>query len=210
MTQADTGAMAWGVMGHDLHEVVHRGRKWWTVAGVVLTVLGVLAIFMPVVMGATAMLLLGVVLIVSGVSQVLHAFASRGWGGFAVQLLLGVLYAAVGVLLATQPLAGLVAMTLIVAIFLFVDGAVRLALAFRIKGAPGWGFLAAGGLLSLLLGLIIYLGWPGDSIWVIGMFIGIDMLIWGVTLLGLSSALARRGRERGAPRMVAWGRLRNR
>ena len=176
-------------------QIVQANQGRWKLLGVIMIIVGFLAILMPVVTGLWAVFVLGILLIIGGIAQVIHAFGSRGWSGFGLQLILGIFYAAVGVLLTANPLKGLVALTLVVAIFLLIDGAARLTLAIQIKGAKGWGWLLVGGLITLFLGLIVFLEWPGDSEWIIGLFLGIDLVIWGATLLALASGSALATKE---------------
>lgn len=190
-TSTPTAKQPWSINTEQLREIVNANKTSWMAAGIILVVLGLFCILMPFVAGVWTVLLLGIGLIISGISTVIHGFKSRGWAGFAIQILLGALYAAIGVLLAANPLKGVVAVTLIVGVLLLVDGATRLALAFRIRNAPGWNWLLGGGVLSLLLGLIVVMEWPGDSAWVLGLFIGIDLLMFGLTLIGIASAVGK-------------------
>lgn len=190
-TSTPTAKQPWSIDTEQLREIVNANKTAWMVAGIVLVLLGALCIVMPFAAGVWTVLLLGVILIISGISTIVHAFKSRGGVGFVVQLILGTLYVVIGAMLAFNPLEGIVAVTLIIGVLLLVDGLTRLVLAFRIRRAPGWSWLLGGGVLSLLLGLIIVSGWPGDSTWVLGLFIGIDLLMLGVTLIGIASAVGK-------------------
>lgn len=188
---SEPSKQVWSINSAQLQEIVSANKNSWLIAGVVLALLGAVCIGMPFAAGVWTITLLGIVLIISGISTVIHAFKSRGWAGFTVQLLLGTVYAAVGVLLAINPLEGMVAVTLIIGAFLLVDGITRLFLALRVRKMPGSKWLLGGGVLSILLGLIIVSGWPGDSTWVLGLFIGIDLLMLGITLIGIASAVGQ-------------------
>jgi uncharacterized membrane protein HdeD (DUF308 family) len=108
------------------------------------------------------------------------AFWTRNWSGFFLILLMGVLYVVLGLLFVRQPVQAAEALTLLLACALMASGA------FRIVGSlmhrfPQWGWVLLGGVLNLALGILIWLQWPFSGFWVIGLFVGIDMLFSGWT-----------------------------
>jgi uncharacterized membrane protein HdeD (DUF308 family) len=139
----------------------------------------------------------GGLLIAYGVMEVIHAFRHQRWSGFSLFLLGGLLSIAAGVAIWAQPLASLKVLTLLVASYFLVLGA------FRVVGAvssrhPGWGWGVGNGAVSVVLGLLIWNGWPASSLWVIGMFVAIDMIFqgWNYVMLAL---VARKGAAIVAP-----------
>jgi uncharacterized membrane protein HdeD (DUF308 family) len=172
-----------------LREIDHLRANWiwFLLLGVVLIVLGMVAIGVPWVVTIATMLLFGWLLTVAGVLQVMHAFWARGWGGFFIQLLVGVLQIVVGVLVANHPLATGAAVTILMAAFFVVSGIFRMfaALALPFDGRA-WLFL--GGLINLVMGMMIWQQWPNDALWVIGLFVGVDLIIhgWWLVMLAIS------------------------
>ena len=123
-----------------------------------------------------------------GIAQLVGAFWTRDWSGFFLSLLIGVLYVVLGLFFLRDPGNAVLAMTLLLACVLTVGGLFRIvaSLMFRI---PHWGWTLAGGVINLLLGIYIYSQWPLDSIVVIGLFVGIDLIFTGWTWVMLALAV---------------------
>lgn len=168
---------------------VLRGKAIWAIVlGVVLILVGLLALGYPAIATVATTTFFGVMLLIGGGLQVASAFWARGWGGFFLYLLLGLLSIFVGIVLVDKPLLSAVEWTLILAIFFVAAGLCRLVVALT-KRFSGWGWSALNGAVALLLGLLIWKGWPGDGLWVIGTLVGIDLLFNGWTLVMLGLAL---------------------
>jgi uncharacterized membrane protein HdeD (DUF308 family) len=167
---------------------VRPARGWLIGLGVVLAILGVLAVAASVATTLMSVLLLGGVLIVGGLVQIVHAFSAARWGGVVLSLLAGVLYTVVGALLLTRPVEGAVVITLLLAAFLLVAGLFRI-LAAGVLELPNSGWVLASGVISLLLGIGIWAQWPVSGLWVIGAYVGIEMIAYGVSLAMLGRAL---------------------
>jgi uncharacterized membrane protein HdeD (DUF308 family) len=167
---------------------VLKGKSLWAIAlGVVLIALGLLALAYPAVATLASTTFFGVLLLIGGVLQIASAFWARGWGGFFLYLLLGLLYLFVGVVLVERPLISAVEWTLVLAVFFVAGGLFRLVVALS-QRFSGWGWAALNGAVTLLLGVLIWRGWPGDGLWVIGTLVGIDLLFngWTLVMLGLA------------------------
>jgi uncharacterized membrane protein HdeD (DUF308 family) len=170
-------------------ENLRRNWIWFLLLGIALAVIGIVAIGAPLAATLSTMLFLGWLLFFSGVLQIVHAFWAKQWGGFFVQILVGVLQLVVGGLMIERPLtAGAESLTLLMAVFFVVGGIFRMfaAVALPFDGRV-WLFL--GGLINLVLGVMIWKRWPGDSIWVIGLFVGIDLLMHGLWLVTLAISI---------------------
>jgi uncharacterized membrane protein HdeD (DUF308 family) len=141
--------------------------KWWIVALVGVVLIAVAFAVFGHLMAATIVstLLVATMLIVGGLFQMAHAFAERGWGGFALSLLVGLLYLVTGLILAMNPAAGSFALTLLFAAFLLASGVVRIVLAIRFWRAFGW-LLLISGAVGILAGLVIMSGFPMTGSWV--------------------------------------------
>lgn len=141
-------------------------------------VLGAAAIATSTVVTVASMVFLGALLLIGGALQIGYTFSVRNWSGFFLSLLAGILYAVVGFLLIAHPTAGALSLTLLLAAFYIVGGIFRIvgALATRFEH---WGWALFSGIVTLILGLLIWTGWPATGLWVFGLFIGIDLLVYG-------------------------------
>jgi uncharacterized membrane protein HdeD (DUF308 family) len=175
------------VLRHELEAI--RGNWGWILAlGIILIVVGTIAVAMPFVASLASAVAFGVLLLMGGIAQLVGVFWTRDWSGFFLSLLMGVLYLVLGVLFLRDPGDALLAMTLLLACVLMVSGL------FRIIGSlmyqfPFWGWTLAGGILNLVLGILIWMQWPLSGLWVIGLFVGIDMIFTGWTWVMLALAL---------------------
>jgi uncharacterized membrane protein HdeD (DUF308 family) len=166
-------------------------KIWWLfiVVGVVWMILGLLAIGEPYVATDIAVIFFGVLLVVGGGLQSVQALATMRRHGFLLRLLEGLLSLAVGILLLVDPVQGEIGLTLLIAVFLTIGGFMRIFLAFQLRRLGSWFWLLLSGIIEVLLGLLIWTGWPGTSAWVIGLFIGIRMLFQGSSMLALGLTL---------------------
>lgn len=174
-------------------DVLQKGWRWLLGLGIVLAVLGVLLIFAPALGTLAIDLVVGWFLVVGGVAQVIHAFTVTAWRGFLLELISGVLYGVVGILLLVYPMAGVQALTVLLAAFLAIEGFVRISMALRVRPEQGWVWLMFGGIASVVLAVLIFSQWPSSSLWVIGLLVGINMLFTGWSLIML--AMAAKARE---------------
>lgn len=184
--------MASGTM-LQLHSVgtdqLKRNWGWFLALGILLVILGMIALGASVAMTLASVMLFGWLLIVGGVLEAVHAFwRERGWGGVFIDLLTGILYVVVGFMIVANPGAAAVTLTLLIALFLMFGGIFRIVVALMHR-FPHWGWLALHGLVNLLLGVAIWRQWPLSGLWVIGLFVGIDMVFngWSLVMLGLAA-----------------------
>jgi uncharacterized membrane protein HdeD (DUF308 family) len=124
----------------------------------------------------------------------LGAFLARRWSGFLTLTLTGLLYLLVGILSIEHPTQAAEALTLLIALFLTVGGLFRIVTALSIR-FPHWGWLLFNGAITLLLGVLIWRQWPESSFWVIGLFVGIEMILNGWTWVFVAIALRGLGRR---------------
>lgn len=161
----------------DLHQLT-RNWGWFLFLGIALISLGALAIGASTFVTVASMIFLGALLFAGGVLQIIYAFWAQKWSGFFLALLAGILYTVTGFLLYMHPTAGALSLTLLLAALYTVSGI------FRIVGAlttrfDQWGWVLFSGIINLLLGLLIWMGWPETGLWVFGLFIGIDLVFYG-------------------------------
>jgi len=169
--------------------------KWgWIVAlGVVSMIAGVIALGSVVWATAWAVLIIGAVMVMEGVSEIIAAFNVKSWGKFAFWILLGLLYIAAGIICFWRPFEAATILTLFLGAALVVGGIVRMFLAWHMReaGKP-WGWVVVSGILSVLLGLIIIAKWPYSAFYTLGIFMGIDLLFIGSGWMAMGLALKRR------------------
>jgi len=164
------------------------GWKGLALLGVVMLIGGFLAFLNPFAASLAAEAVVGAAFLIAGAMQLVFAVrdgtitAGDRWLTGALGVVL-VLFAASLVL---NPLAGLVTLTALVALFFTVMGALRVALAWHLRPAQGWGWLMAGGAMSLVLAALIVLSLPGGALGLLGLFLGIDLTVGGAVTLGLA------------------------
>jgi len=145
--------------------------------GILLVVSGVLAMLMPGVAALTTALFFASLLIMGGAFELAYALQTRDQQGFGWKLASGILTLLLGIGILVVPLAGVESLALLVGAFLFAGGVARTVLAFKVKPARGWGWVLLDGLLSIVVAILIAIGWPGSSIAFIGLLTGF-WLIW--------------------------------
>jgi len=159
----------------------HRGA--FLVLGVVLVVLGGLAILLPFGASLVTAFVLGCLMIVAGLFQGYHALQNRRWGGSVWALVGAVLYVAAGALVVAFPVTGTLTLTLVLAAFLVASGILKIIRAVQHRQMPAWGWLLFDGLISLALGVLLWVGWPSTAAWALGVLVGIDLIASGSSVL---------------------------
>lgn len=159
--------------------------------GVILMVIGLAAIVFPASAALAGELVLGALLLALGVALIGHGLQVRGWSGWGALVVSGSLSAGLGMLLLGFPVAGLLSLTLGLGIFFVVGGALRVVAALRMRPESGWVALLTGGSLATLLGLMVLLGWPTSAPWFLGLLLGVDVLLGGVSLLATAAWVRR-------------------
>ncbi len=166
------------------------GKRWgWFLAlGILLIVLGTIALGSSVTMTLASMVFVGWLMIVGGFFEAIQAFTCKAWSGFFIDLLTGILYVVVGFMIVGNPAATAVTLTLLIAMFLIFSGVFRIATSITVRYAH-WGWVLLHGVVDVILGISIWQQWPYSGLWVIGLFIGIDMIFngWSLVMLGLAA-----------------------
>lgn len=173
--------------------------SWWACAllGAALIAVGVIILFNAVVASLVSAIFFGAAITVGGVFQIIHAFSAKGWGSLVLSLIVGILFTIGGVLLMLNPLAASLGLTLGIAAMLLASGIVRVMMAFRHWGDFGWVLLASG-LIGIVTGVVLFLGFPWSGLVVPGILLGLDAVFHGIWWLTLG-VLVRRPIA-GAPR----------
>ncbi len=159
---------------------------WFLGLGLLLALAGAAAIAFPFFSTIAATVALGWVLLFTGVVNVVHAFATRGWRAFGHNLLVGLLFAAAGAYLAFFPLTGIITLTILLAALFLVEGYLELMMALRLQPDAGWGWVLLSGVLAIGTGIMIALGLPDSSTWVLGLLTGINLLASGLSFIFLA------------------------
>jgi uncharacterized membrane protein HdeD (DUF308 family) len=164
---------------------LRRNWGWAFALGIALIVLGMIALGASMFTTVASVLMFGWLLIVGGALELAHGFVRRAWSGFFLDVLSGVLYLVVGFLFVSNPLEAAVTLTLMLALALIFVGIMRIVVAVS-SGFQHWVWLLLNGIITLVLGVLIWRQWPESGLWVIGLFIGIDMIFYGWALVMLA------------------------
>lgn len=172
-------------------ESLRANRGWFIALGLAFIVLGLIALGNLFTATVVTALYAGILIVVAGAAQIFHAFSVKGWGAFFFWLLAGLFYAVAGVLIITQPLLAAGVITLVLGVVLAVEGIFRIIAALKSKHAKGWGWIVASGAVTLALGLLIIARWPINSLYILGLFLGVDLMFNGIGTLLFGLALKK-------------------
>ena len=164
---------------------------WAIFLGILMIVLGFIALIEPLIAGIAITLFLGVVFLINGVFQMIYAFSTRkmGAGWFVLQVLMGILYLISGSVLLKSPLEGLTTLTLIAGILIFIDGVIQVINSFDMKPLYGWGWGVFSGILGIIFGIFIWSNWPSSSAIVLGILVGVNLITNGIAVFKISSEI---------------------
>jgi uncharacterized membrane protein HdeD (DUF308 family) len=168
-------------------DALRRNWGWYLALGLAQIIIGALAIAASAITTFVSVLIFGWLLVIGGLLSVIHAFWRQRWGGFFVDLIVGLLYALAGLIMVSGPLPAAITLTWLIAVFLVVVGIFRIVVALT-GNFTHRGWLLLNGVITLVLGVLIWREWPLSGLWVIGLFIGIDMVFYGWSLVMLSMA----------------------
>lgn len=175
-----------------LHRVgldeLKQSWAWFLTLGIILIILGLGALTYAGLATLVSIDIFGWVMLLGGVLTTLHAFLRRRWGGFSIDLISGILSLVVGLMILFHPVQAAVALTFLIAMFLMIGGTFRIITALSVRHGH-WVWLLLNGVVTLALGVMIWKQWPLSGEWVIGLFVGIDMVFygWSLVMLGLAA-----------------------
>jgi uncharacterized membrane protein HdeD (DUF308 family) len=155
---------------------------------IVLILFGVLAITLPMATSIGVVIVIGWLVIFDGIAQLVHAFQSKGIGHILWKLLVAVLYLGVGAYLLASPALATAGLTLVLGIFLFAEGVADVVAYFATRKSGSSSWILLDGIITLVLGFMIWNGWPVSSFWVIGTLVGVSMIMTGTTRLMMALA----------------------
>jgi uncharacterized membrane protein HdeD (DUF308 family) len=175
------------VVAYEL-EGLRKNWFWLLILGIVLVVVGVIAIGSYFVATLATVLALGILFLVGGVVEVANSFWAHCWRGFWLHLLAGILYVVLGFLIIQRPGAAAAGFTLVLAAVFMVGGLFRIVSSL-VDQFHGWGWVLLNGVVTLVLGIMIWREWPESALWVIGLFVGIDMVFAGWSWIMMALAV---------------------
>ena len=170
---------------------IKRASGWSVALGVLMIILGIIAMLAPWEFGIVIALIIGWTAIFNGVAQIVYGIGTHSGGRTVLEVILGLIYIFAGIYLLVHPVGGLLVLTIFLASFLIVYGIFALVLAFQMRPLRGWGWVLFDGIITILLGVLIWAHWPLNAEWVVGTLFGISILMSGVTRLMMSLAIRR-------------------
>ncbi len=169
---------------------------WLLALGILFIILGTIGLGYSISLTIASVFFFGILLLVGGGAQFVHLFKSEGWKCRLLHLLLALLYILVGLDIIARPLVASLFLTLLLAGGIAALGILRIIMAFQLKGTKNWGWLLFSGIVSVLLGVMIAARWPVSGLWVIGLFVAIEMIMHGWSYIFIAMA-AKSMREAG-------------
>lgn len=176
---------------HSPVEIVRQGSTLSILWGVLLIVFGMFAVGAPFIAAVAVSLAVAWLIVLAGVVHLMLAFHAHRAGRLVWKLLVGVAYIAFGVYLVLHPVLAVASLTLVLAVLFLIEGILDVILFFNMRSMQGAIWVLVDGIITLLLGLMIYLQWPSSSGWAIGVLVGVSMIISGVTRVMLSLAVRK-------------------
>lgn len=171
--------------GYQIGGAVRRHWVLFLVEGIVLAILGTLALLAPVIASVAATVLFGWLLLLSGIVGLVTTFRARHAPGFWWSLLSALLGIVAGVVLLGWPLLGTFSLTAVLIAFLFGEGIISIMYALEHRNALSgrWGWMLASGMVDIGLGVLLFIGLPGTSLWALGLLLGINLIFGGWALI---------------------------
>ncbi|MER8727422.1 HdeD family acid-resistance protein [Mesorhizobium sp. M1027] len=164
---------------------------WFVALGVLLLIFGGIAFGNLFIATVASVYVVGWLMLMAGIVEIIHAFGVKTWGRFFYWLLSGLLYAVAGFFAFYNPLLASAVLTFLLAVALLASGVLRAWVGYSHRPQPGWGWVVTASVISALAGLVIAMGWPFNSVWVLGLFLAVDLIFQGWTFIAVGLALKR-------------------
>ena len=161
---------------------------WFLALGILLLVFGLVAFLNLLAATVASVVYLGVMMLIGGALQFFHAFQAKGWRHSLFWGLSGLLYLLAGLLAFWNPLLTAAAFTLFMAAALVVAGGFRIWVGYRMRPVTGAGWIIFAGIITMLAGIVIAIGWPVNSLWILGLFLAVDLTMQGWALVAVALA----------------------
>lgn len=169
-----------------MRQAVKRHSLWYLIQGVLLVVAGLLAIIYPVISSVAVVVLLGWLLILSGIVQGFGLIGAGQVPHFWLQLISVILAVLIGFLFLRDPEQGLVTVTLLLIVFFMIEGMSKVVFALTIRPFPNWGWVLASGLVGIALSIILLVSMPVTAMWLIGLLLGLQLVSVGASIAYLA------------------------
>jgi uncharacterized membrane protein HdeD (DUF308 family) len=169
------------------HEIIQYWG-WFLAFGIALMLLGIVAVARSVTATIVSMVFFGWLLVFASGIEIAQAVMVGHWVGFFHHLLAAVLFGVVGLMLITRPVLSAEVVTVLMAMFFLISGLFQFIGSVWVE-VPGWGWQAVDGLITFVLGVLVLAQWPASGLWVIGLFIGIDLIFYGAAWIALALGL---------------------
>lgn len=178
----------------DIEEVktaIRENRGWFVGLGVLMIILGIVAIGFPFATTIAAKIMIGWLFLIGGIAEIVRSFSMSSWKSLLGNLLVGLLYVLVGGWLAFFPLTGIISLTLLLAFAFIFEGALKIGMGIKLRPMAGWGWLIFSAVIAILAGVLLIAGLPGTAAWAIGLLVGINLLGGGLSYLMVSAAAGK-------------------
>lgn len=166
-------------------------RGWFIALGIALIVLGIIAFANLFAASIATVYYIGILMIAGAVAQMVLAFRVKGWARAIFLIATAILYGLAGMFAFMDPLLASTIITLLLGAMLVASGVIRVVLALRERPRTGWGWVLTTGILSILVGLVVLAGWPVNSLWILGLFLSVDLIAQGFGWLFVGIGLGR-------------------
>ena len=182
---------------------IRQGSTRAMIWGVLLVIFGMLAIAAPFLAAVAVSVVIAWLIVLAGVVHIALAFHAHGAGTTIWRLLVGIAYLCFGGYLIVHPVLGVASLTLLLASLFLIEGVLNIVSFFKMRGTQGSSWVLLDGIVTLLLGGMIYMQWPSSSAWAIGTLVGVSLIFSGVTRIALSLAVRRVATEVSTTRLAA-------
>lgn len=189
------------IPGAALFGELQKNWGWLLALGILFVILGAVGLGMTFALTLASVVVFGVLLLIGGGVQLVDAFKFKGWKSILWHLLIALAYGLAGIAIITDPLLASTFLTAMLAGAIVGVGFLRIIMAFQSRGSQGWGWLLLAGIVSILLGVLIFARWPVSALWVIGLLVAIEMIMHGWSYIFL--ALAARDAGKAQPTETA-------
>jgi uncharacterized membrane protein HdeD (DUF308 family) len=184
-------------------EIARHSSTLSIVWGVLLIIFGMLAIGSPFLAAVAVNVVIAWLIVLAGVVHLVLAFHAHGAGSIIWKLLVGIAYLCFGGYLIVRPVLGVASLTLVLALLFLIEGILNVILFFKMRPVRGSSWMLIDGIITLLLGLMIYMQWPSSAAWAIGTLVGVSMIFSGVARVAMSSAVRKTTTEITSTRAAA-------
>ncbi|WP_146117784.1 MULTISPECIES: HdeD family acid-resistance protein [Pirellulaceae] len=164
---------------------------WLYIMGFLTVAMGVIAVASPLVAGTAVVYIVGAVMLIVGITQVISGLKADTMTHKLMPLILGIVTTLGGIAVLAHPVVGLEVLTLFLAAYFVAEGIWKVIASFNFRPAQGWTALLFSGIVTWLLGAMIWMQWPASGLWAIGILVGVDLLMTGMAILALAATVGK-------------------